>query len=262
MTMRVGLEPAVSSRSRKIGSLSRDSIYEKQGLHLLLLLALLVLVGWFSRSEGLLGGSCLGVSAATWFWLSILFPVLHQVWVWICWRMELHHQWLSQGLGTTGFKLYSAGFALLSFARLYTLTATAIANQGSLEVDQGLLNVLALLLAIPTFYTFYSVGRYFSYKRALGIDHFDPSYRTKPFVRQGIFRFTRNGMYTFGLMIVWIPGLIWASKAALVSAAFSHLYIWVHYFCTELPDMRRIYGAARADGETGPVGAAEQGDPR
>jgi protein-S-isoprenylcysteine O-methyltransferase Ste14 len=100
------------------------------------------------------------------------------------------------------------------------------------------------------------VGRYFSYRRALGIDHFDASYRTKPFVREGIFRFTRNGMYTFGLMIVWLPGLIWASKAALLSAAFSHLYIWVHYFCTELPDMRRIYGEARADG------VAEQGDPK
>ncbi len=242
--------------------MSRNPIYERQGLHFLLLVGLLLLVAWISHSEGMLEGSCLGVSTTTWFWLSILFPIAHQVWVWICWRMELHHQWLSRSLGPRGFRLYALGFALLSFARLYTLTATAVANQHSLDVDQGLLNVLALLLAIPTLYTFYSVGRYFSYKRALGIDHFDTSFRTKPFVRQGIFRFTRNGMYTFGLMIVWLPGLIWASKAALVSAAFSHLYIWVHYFCTELPDMRRIYGAARADGDTGQVGAAEQGDPR
>jgi hypothetical protein len=201
------------------------------------------------------------VSAATWFWLSILFPILHQVWVWICWRMQLHHQWLSRSLGSWGFRLYGAGFALLSFARLYTLTTTAIATEGSLRVDQGLLNVLALVLAIPMFYTFYSVTRYFGYRRALGIDHFDPSYRTKPFVRKGIFRFTRNGMYTFGLMIVWLPGLIWGSKAALLSAAFSHLYIWVHYFCTELPDMWRIYGAARADGETDQDEAAEKGEP-
>ena len=240
--------------------MSRDSIYEKQGLHLLLLVPLLLAVGWISRCEGFLDGSWLGVSTATWFWLSILFPVVHQVWVWVCWRMELHRQWLSRSLGPWGFRVYGAGFALLAFARLYTLTATAVANEGSLDVDQGLLNVLALVLAIPALYTFYSVGRYFSYRRALGIDHFDASYRTKPFVREGIFRFTRNGMYTFGLMIVWLPGLIWASKAALLSAAFSHLYIWVHYFCTELPDMRRIYGAARADGYTGPGPAAETGD--
>ena len=250
MAKPVGRERAVSSRSRKTGSLSRDSIYEKQGLHFLLLLALLLPVGWISRTEGFLDGSWLGVSAATWFWLSILFPILHQVWVWICWRMELHYQWLSRSLGPRGFRVYGAGFALLSFARLYTLTATAVANQGSLDVHRTLLRILALVLAIPTLYTFYCVGRYFSYRRALGIDHFDPAYRTKPFVRQGIFRFTRNGMYTFGLMIVWLPGLIWASKAALLSAAFSHLYIWVHYHCTELPDMRRIYGVARADAST------------
>jgi hypothetical protein len=28
----------------------------------------------------------------------------------------------------------------------------------------------------------------------------------------------------------------------MVAAVFGHLYIWVHYFTTELPDMRRIYG--------------------
>lgn len=242
--------------------MSRDSIYEKQGLHFLLLVVLLLLVGWISSTEGLLVGSCLGVPTATWFWLSILFPILHQVWVWVCWRTELHHQWLSRSLGPWGFRVYGIGFALLSFARLYTLTVTAIADEGSLNVDQNLLDLLAVVLAIPTVYTFYSVARYFSFRRALGIDHFDPSYRTKPLVRQGIFRFTRNGMYTFGLMVVWLPGLIWASKAALLSAAFSHLYIWVHYLCTELPDMRRIYGAAMANGETGPIRAAEQGDPR
>ena len=95
MVTPVGRERAVSFRSRKTGSLSRDSIYENQGLHFLLLLALLLPVGWISRTAGFLDGSCLGVSTATWFWLSILFPVLHQVWVWICWRMELHYQWLS-----------------------------------------------------------------------------------------------------------------------------------------------------------------------
>ena len=32
-----------------------------------------------------------------------------------------------------------------------------------------------------------------------------------------------------------------ASWAALVVAFFSHAYIWVHYLCTERPDMRLIY---------------------
>jgi len=29
---------------------------------------------------------------------------------------------------------------------------------------------------------------------------------------------------------------------ALLLAGFNHLYIWVHYYCTEKPDMERIYG--------------------
>ena len=32
-----------------------------------------------------------------------------------------------------------------------------------------------------------------------------------------------------------------ASVAALAVALFNHLYIWVHYFATERPDMQRIY---------------------
>jgi protein-S-isoprenylcysteine O-methyltransferase Ste14 len=63
-----------------------------------------------------------------------------------------------------------------------------------------------------------------------------------PFVRQGIFRFTANGMYVYGFLMLWAIGLWWASAAALVVAAFNHAYIWVHYYATELPDIRRIYG--------------------
>jgi hypothetical protein len=49
-------------------------------------------------------------------------------------------------------------------------------------------------------------------------------------------------MYTFGFFMMWIPPILAASKAGLLLAAFSHLYIWVHYFTTEKPDMERIYG--------------------
>ena len=49
-------------------------------------------------------------------------------------------------------------------------------------------------------------------------------------------------MYVFGFAILWVPALLFQSVAALIVAAFSHAYIWVHYYCTERPDMRRIYG--------------------
>ena len=46
----------------------------------------------------------------------------------------------------------------------------------------------------------------------------------------------------FGLLILWLPGLLLASKAALLAALFGHVYIWVHYFTVEQPDMIHIYG--------------------
>jgi len=45
--------------------------------------------------------------------------------------------------------------------------------------------------------------------------------------------------------------LWYASIAALCVALFNHMYIWVHYYSTEFPDMKRIYGEIRADTEDG-----------
>jgi hypothetical protein len=224
------------------------TMFERQALHWLLLG--LLLAGLLSgtaqvcRDEAFLAGSCAGLSTAAWFWMAIAFPVAHQTYVWLCWRLELHKHWFTRHLGETGFRLYTAGFAFLGLGRLVVLIGLGIANQNTLAVDETSLDVLATLLLLPAVYLFYSVARYFTFKRALGIDHFDPSYRTKPLVREGIFRYTSNGMYTFGFLAVWLPGLYTASQAALLAALFSHVYIWVHYYCTELPDMKRIYGGA------------------
>jgi tetratricopeptide (TPR) repeat protein len=79
--------------------------------------------------------------------------------------------------------------------------------------------------------------------RKQGADHFDESYRSKPLETRGIYRFTSNGMYIYGLMAVYLPALWYASRPALVAAVFGHIYIWVHYFTTEKPDMQRIYGS-------------------
>ena len=73
------------------------------------------------------------------------------------------------------------------------------------------------------------------------LDH--ESYRHLPFVREGIFKYTPNAMVTFGFLILWVPGLIFFPKAALLAAWFNHFYIWVHYYTTELPDIRFIYGS-------------------
>ena len=172
-------------------------------------------------------------------------PIVHQTYVWLGWRLELHYALLSRRFGRQrGFRLFACGFSVLFAARLASIILLAVSNSGTLGLPQALGLALALLALLPSLYLYYSVLRYFGASRAYGIDHFDPAYRHLPFVRQGIFRFTRNAIYTFGFGLLWMPGLIHLSEAALLAALFSQLYIWVHYYCTELPDIRHIYGPA------------------
>jgi hypothetical protein len=217
-------------------------IFEKQWLHASVLVALLVGVALASRLDTVRSGSLWGIGTPVWLWLAVAIPVVHQVWVWFCWRIQLHGAWLTRVFGDLGFPLYAAGFSVLGIARVVVVFLLAIANREALSMNLTALRTLAIVAAIPTVYLFYSTVRYFGFRRALGIDHFDPGYRSMPFVRKGIFRFTSNGMYTYGFLVLWIPALWFASPATLCAALFNHVYIWVHYYATELPDMKRIYG--------------------
>ena len=145
-------------------------------------------------------------------------------------------------LGSGAFHAFAVGFAVIGISRVVTVFCLAYANRDSVVFDPLLLKIVAVAALVPALYLFYSVKRYFTFTRAFGADHFDPSVRDLPFVRKGIFRFTSNGIYVFGFLLFWVGGLWWESSAALIVALFNHLYIWVHYAATERPDMRRIYG--------------------
>lgn len=217
-------------------------IFEKQWLHALLLAALLSGVLLVTGYDGVTAGQLWGVSTQFWVWLAIGIAITHQVYVWLCWRTELHASWLSNTFKESGFSLYAIGFSVLGVMRVVAVFIVALSNQNSLPGNPIVLKILAIILLIPAVYLFYSVKRYFGFKRAFGIDHFESSYRSMPFERRGIFRFTKNGMYVYGFLLLWVPAFWWASVAALTVALFNHLYIWTHYFATELPDMKRIYG--------------------
>jgi protein-S-isoprenylcysteine O-methyltransferase Ste14 len=103
---------------------------------------------------------------------------------------------------------------------------------------------------VPVVYTAWSVGRYFGIPRALGGDHFRQEYRELPLVREGAFKYSSNAMYAFVFLVFWAIALLTGSRAALASALFQHAYIWVHFYCTEEPDMQVIYGG-RYPAETG-----------
>ena len=97
-------------------------------------------------------------------------------------------------------------------------------------------------LLLPAVSTMHSAGKYFGFARALGGDHFFERYRTMPMVREGAFQYSTNAMYTFVFLGLWGIGLICASLAALAVALLQHAYIWVHWYCTEQPDLVVLYG--------------------
>lgn len=218
------------------------AIFHRQWLHLLGLAVLLPGLAATAALDPVRAGGLWGWATLTWFWLAVGIAVAHQGYVWLCWRLELHLEGLSRLLGERAFDLFAVGFALLGLSRVAVVVILAVANQGTLPAPDWVGQGLALLALGPALYLFYSVKRYFGFQRAFGADHFDPQYRSVPLVKKGIFRYTSNGMYVYGFLILWVPGLWFSSSAAVAIALFNHLYIWVHYYATEKPDMEHIYG--------------------
>jgi hypothetical protein len=192
----------------------------------------------------MLSGSLWGINTETWFWLAIAIPVIHQVYVWLIWRFEFYQRTFTKRYGVKrSFNTYALGFSVLFISRLIAIIILAYSNKNTLHINPVLSYALAALITPLVIYLFYSVKKYFTIERAYGIDHFDKNY-SEPYVKRGIFKYTDNGMYVFGLMILYLPGLLLLSEAAILVAVFNHVYIWVHYFFTERPDMLEIYGKA------------------
>ena len=123
----------------------------------------------------------LGNPFPTAFWIAIAFPVVHQVFVWLAWRVELRSSAISK---TIGFKIYVVFFFLLFGGRFISLVALAWMDKGSLKLQFLPQAIATIFLAMPGLYAMYSVKRYFGLVRATGADHFDPKYRDMPLVKK------------------------------------------------------------------------------
>ncbi len=218
-------------------------IFKLQLWHILILIALLFTLYYYAKTDlTFLKGDLWGMSTISWFVFAILSPIVHQLYVLVCWRYELYYKGISELLGNSGFQSYKVGFTILILFRPLTIILLAISNTMTININPAFSYVLSGILIIPAIYLFYSLKKYFGIDRAFGIDHFFPEkFRNEPMVNQGIFKYTSNGMYVYGFLILWIPGILLQSKAALLIASFNHIYIWVHYYFTELPDMNVIY---------------------
>ncbi len=209
------------------------AVWDGQLLHLTCLSILLALatVSWIY----------IGKQFPIAFWFAISIPILHQTFVWLSWRLELRSAMTST---TIGFQSYLVIFFVLFIGRFISMLILAWLDRGSMNIPEMLQKTIVVTFLILGLYAVYSVKRYFGMVRAAGADHFDESYRTMPIVKEGIFRFTSNAMYMYVFLLFWAIALIYNSIAAIVVAAFSHAYIWVHYYSAEKPDMDFIYASA------------------
>ncbi len=213
-------------------------MFERQGLHLTLIALLVVAVALAAgRSDG---GEFLGLPERLWLWFSIGSAIAHQGYVTLAWRAELHHRALSERFGPRAYILYLCGFADLAGWRIATLVLLALANRGAWALAPGLRVAAAALFAGLLAWLASDITRHLGWRRALGSDHFPGP--TRALVREGMWGRIENPIYTLGPLILYLPGLLLNAPLALLSAAFQHAALWVHWYCTERPDMSRLYG--------------------
>ena len=180
----------------------------------------------------------LEVGALGWFMIAMSIPIIHQAYVWICWRSELCWKLISN---TIGFKGYVIIFFILIISRLSAIVLCFV-DYGSLYKPGWLAWILGLILFIPGAYTMYSVKKYFGFFRAAVADHFDPKYKDLPFENRGIFKWSPNAMYIFAIGIPFSFAVATGSQSMFIVSIYTYISIWLHYFCTEKEDFKVIYG--------------------
>lgn len=215
--------------------------FRGQLLHVVALV-LLVPMAYEVAAPTLGESSVLGVSDTNWFWVGIVLAVVHQIIVWLGWRAQLGWGLLTEWFGRHDMIVFGSVFFPFILARPLVVLLLGCADFGSLGLDPWTYVVLGTVLIVPAFYTLWSIILYFGFRRAMGGDHFRKEFQQAELVDQGIFSLCSNAMYVFGLLFLWSLAVYTNSRAALVLGLFQHVYVWVHYYGTEKPDMRLIYG--------------------
>ena len=180
----------------------------------------------------------LEINALNWFIIAMAIPLVHQIYVWICWRSELCWKSISNSIGLKGYLII---FFILIILRLSALVLCFI-DYGSLYKPGLIAWALSIIVFIPGIYTMYSVKKYFGFVRAAGADHFDPKYRDMPFEKRGIFKWSSNAMYTYAIAIPFSFAIATGSQSMFIVSIYSYIAIWLHYFFTEREDFKVIYG--------------------
>lgn len=177
-----------------------------------------------------------------WAIVSIGLAIVHQIIVAVVFRLQLYRNFMTNLLGERDMQIWAAIFMPLLAARPISLIIigwTGITPITNMRIPEMVLGFGLIALAI---WAMHSVLVHFTLRRALGGDHFRDEIANMPLVNKGAFKYTNNAMYGVVFLGLWGIALAFGSWNALVVAFFQHSYIWVHMYCTEDPDMRRIYG--------------------
>ena len=231
---------AASNAQTNSLDLPRKFFFHGQLQHLLFILAL-VPGALYLAEPALQEGAWMGFSARQWLHAMLAVAVLHQLVVALVFRGQLVFSAMTRIFGRYDLTAWGILFMPFLLLRVITLAGLGLATQHSLELHQGIALPAGILLLVPALYTIWSVFRYFGLARALGGDHFRQKYREMPLVKKGAFRYSSNAMYAFAFLLLWAIALFTRSQAALAGALFQHAYIWVHWYCTEKPDMEKIF---------------------
>lgn len=220
----------------------RSRRLERQGYHLLafVLLGLLQYAALRLLPTG--RGSVWGMTTTDWVAIAWIFAGLFQGWVAFFWRMELYGGRITARLGKTGFLIHEIGYGMLAVLRFLPVIPISIGTRGTLPVPPAVSIALIVVTTPPILWAIWSASRYFGFARAAGADHFIPAYREGKLEKHGIYKYVPNAMYSVAVLAIYHAGLLWFSTLGLIVAAAHHAFVWVHYFCTEKPDMRAIYG--------------------
>ena len=220
--------------------------FERQLLQLLILAVLFSSFYFAYDLFAVPAGQWLGFSTREWYLTATITPIIHQIYIWLCWRGELYFKALSKVFGRKAFTVFTVIFFLLISIRFFSIIAVCFADYQSLDIPGQARYPLSFILHLPALYAIYSVARYFGITRAAGEDHFKPEeYRNRPFVKQGMYKYSSNVLYVYVMLIFLAVAVVSASKGGFLAAFYMYATVWTHYFCTEKPDISYIYRTAR-----------------
>ena len=167
-------------------------ILNKQIWHFLSLFVLLFSVNHIiSSANKIYEGSLWNVNSQLWLYLSIIFAIIHQTYVLVCWRYELFYKGISKFFGNNSFKYYKVGFAILIISRPVFIILLSISNSMTIDIGNTISYLASFFLIIPAIYGIYSVFKYFGINKALPFEQAGGHTKSEYFDKQTWIRISK-----------------------------------------------------------------------